>query len=178
MKHIVCATRTLAIGFCVLLLAFLAPRLDAGAETLPPLDTVTIRLADPACAPGKCLCRGSFEPDTWQQWYGPHPAELAEGIACLVADFDGNGADDYALPGAEGMLTVVLFGAAGFRQAVLLDAGGLAELYPPRATAGEAGEPPALRPGLLIRHVGQNHNVYLWQDDRFAKISFPASGSQ
>lgn len=147
----------------------------AAAQTLPVVDNATIRLKNSACVPGKCVCAGSFKPETWLQWHGPRPAHLASGVACIVADFDGNGANDYALTGAEGLATVVLMGKAGFERAALLDAGGVIELYGPRSSAGAKGEPASRLPGILVRHVGQNHAVFLWREDRFVRILFPAS---
>ncbi len=151
---------------------------NAAARTLPPVDAVDIRLGSPACVPGDCLCAGSFEPEAWLQWHGPRPAELASGIACIVADFDGNGANDYALPGAEGLATVVLMGEAGLKEVVLLDAAGGLELYEPRDSVGPRGEPASTRHGLLVRHVGPNHVVFLWQDAGFVRIPFRVSGER
>jgi hypothetical protein len=99
---------------------------------------------------------------------------LASGVPCIVADFDGNGANDYALPGAEGLATVVLMRKMGFKRAVLLDAGGVLEFYEPRMSVGLHGEPASRRPGLWVRHVGQNHAVFVWRDGRFVRILFPA----
>lgn len=160
-----CALALLFVGSCTAV---------AAAQTLPGVDEVKIRLKDPACIPDRCVCVGSFKPETWLQWHGPRPAELASGVPCIVADFDGNGANDYALPGAEGLATVVLMAKAGFKRVLLLDAGGVLEFYGPRKSVGPQGEPASRRPGLLVRNVGRNHAVFVWRDDWFVRILFPA----
>src|ERR1043166_8326936 len=77
----------------------------------------------PGCVPGECICRGRVDPRARLNETGPGPEELADGVRCIVADYDGNGANDYALGGAEGTATVILSKAdGGFLKAIRLDA--------------------------------------------------------
>lgn len=175
MNRIAFEFRPMLLSLCAFAVILGGPVLRAAAQTLPAVDNVTIRLKNSACVPGKCLCAGSFKPETWLQWHGPRPRELASGVTCIVADFDGNGTNDHALPGGEGLATVVFMGKSGFKKAVLLDAGGILELYKPRKSIGPNGEPANRRPGLRVRHVGSNHIIFLWRNNGFARISIPAS---
>ena len=168
-------SRPLVLFLCALVLILGLSAVRAAAQTLPAVDDIAIRLKNSACVPGKCVCAGSFKPETWLQWHGPRPRKLASGVACIAADFDGNGTNDYALPGGEGLATVVFMSEPGFKKAVLLDAGGVLELYKPRKSTGPHGEPASGRPGLLVRHVGSNHIIFLWRNNGFARISIPAS---
>ncbi len=167
--------RPIILSLCAFALILGGPVLRAAAQTLPTIDNVAMRLKNSRCVPGKCLCAGSFKPETWLQWHGPRPRELTSGVACIVADFDGNGANDYALPGGEGLATVVFMAKSGFKKAVLLDAGGVLELYKPRKSTGPQGELASGQPGLLVRHVGSNHIIFLWRNNGFDRILIPAS---
>jgi len=175
MNRIAFEFRPILLSLCAFAVSLGLSATRAAAQTLPAVDDVTIRLKNSTCVPGKCLCAGTFKPETWLQWHGPRPGELASGVACIVADFDGNGANDYALPGGEGLATVAFMGTSGFKKAVLLDAGGILELYKPRKSIGPQGEPASSQPGLLVRHVGSNHIIFLWRNNGFDRISIPAT---
>ena len=175
MRRIALTVRPMAFVLGAMALILGSSASSSADPELPAVDGVSIGLNNAACVPGECICAGSFEPATWLQWHGPRPAELAGGVPCIVADFDGNGVDDFALPGGEGLATVVMMAKAGLRQAVLLDAGGVLVLYTPRKSAGPNGEPVSRRPGLLVRNVGRNHAVFLWRDGGFARILYPAT---
>jgi Domain of unknown function (DUF4440) len=105
---------------------------------------------------------------------GPRPEELERGVRCLAADFDGNGAVDFAIPGAEGRATILMNDEAGLDHAVQIDAGGLMELYQPRASVGPLGEPVSRNHGILVRWVGQDHAVFVWSGKGFDRKLFSA----
>ena len=144
----------------------------AAEASLPDIEAVTMRLAEPSCAPGECVCAGSFEPDTWLQWHGPQPGDLEKAVACIAADFDGDGIVDHAIPGGEGLATIVLGADQGPPRVVLLDAGGILEPYERREEPGPHGEPASDHPGILVRHVGPDHVVFLWVDGSFQRRTF------
>ena len=134
-----------------------------------------LAVEDPGCIPGECICRGRVDLRARLNETGPGPEELAVGVRCVVADYDGNGANDYALGGAEGTATVILSKSdGGFLKAIRLDAGGLMRLYRPRPKPGPHGEPASLLPGLFVPWVGQEHVVFLWTGEGFARTRFPA----
>ena len=121
-------------GILVIALACSAP-----AQTNPPPDiqALIVKLATPET-----------------QW-------LTIGVRCIVADYDGNGANDYALSGAEGSATVILSKPdGGFLKAVRLDAGGLLSLYRPRAIPG---------PGLERANAGETPAAWASPADRAAR---------
>ena len=132
-----------------------------------------IKLKEPQCVPGECICYGSPNPELRLNETGPSPEEMQEGVRCIAADFDGNGFIDFALPGSEGIVNVSMNNGNGFFQAARIDAGGLLELYAPRESVGEHGEPKTKYHGLMVRWVGQNHAVFLWHNEEFNRILFP-----
>jgi hypothetical protein len=122
------------------------------------------------CVPGECICTGQADARARLNETGPTANEVRRGVRCIAADFDGNGAVDYALPGGEGLVTVILSTpGGGFLRAVRLEAGGMVHLYAPRSARGRNGEPPARLPGLFAPWVGQSHVVLLWDGDGFAR---------
>ena len=134
-----------------------------------------LAVKDAKCVPGVCTCRGRVDPRARLNETGPGPEQLADGVRCVVADYDGNGANDYALGGAEGSATVILSKRdGGFLKAIRLDAGGRMQLYRPRAKPGTRGEPASVLPGLFVPWVGQEHVVFLWTGEGFAPTRFPA----
>lgn len=137
-----------------------------------------IMVDEPKCVPGVCVCRGHVDDRARLNETGPSPEQLGEGLRCIVADFDGNGANDHALPGGEGLEIVILSTAnGGFLRAVTIDAGGMASLYPPRETHGPDGEPPSKYPGLLVPNIGLDHAVFLWNGTTFMRYLFRATTS-
>jgi hypothetical protein len=127
----------------------------------------------PGCVPGECICTGQADVRARLNENGPRPSELRRGVRCIVADFDGNGAVDHALPGGEGIATVILSTrGGGFLKAVTVDAAGMIHLYSPRATPGPHGEPPSKLPGLFVPWVGRSHAVFLWNGEGFARTLF------
>ncbi len=94
------------------------------------------------------------------------------GDGCLKADFDGNGVDDYVVPNGEGWIRVFLNHGKKTEQVIDIDAGGIAELYPPRSVVGPNGEPIVEHVSILVRWVGQEHVVYTWDGKGFKKVSF------
>ncbi len=132
-----------------------------------------IRLKDPQCVPGDCICYGSPIPELRLNETGPRLEELQEGVRCIAADFDGNGFADFALPGSEGIVNVSMNNDGGFFRAERIDAGGVLELYSPRDSVGEHGEPVSKYHGLMVRWVGQNHAVFIWNNGGFNRILFP-----
>jgi hypothetical protein len=131
------------------------------------------------CVPGECICTGRADARGRLSETGPTANELRRGSRCIAADFDGNGAVDYALPGGEGFVTVILSRpGGGFLRAVRLDAGGMIYLYAPRSAAGREGEPPAKLHGLYVPSVGQGDAVFLWDGDGFARTVFRARAGE
>lgn len=162
--------RTLQVtfGFMLALVAMFAAG-SAGAQGQPPSGHL-LKVKEPRCVPGECICRGRADVRARLNENGPTPSDLRRGVRCIAADFDGNGAVDYALPGAEGLATVILSTrGSGFLRAITLDAGGIIHLYPPRATPGPDGEPATKLPGLFVSSVGQSHVAFLWDGQRFAR---------
>ncbi|HEV8355141.1 MAG TPA: hypothetical protein VGQ17_00060 [Gemmatimonadales bacterium] len=149
--------------------------MHTGTRGSEPAGEHRLGVEDPGCIPGECICRGRVDLRARLNETGPGPEELADGVRCIVADYDGNGANDYALPGAEGTATVILSKPdGGFLKAIRLDAGGLIHLYRPRAKPGPGGEPASLLHGLFVPWVGSEHAVFLWTGEGFARTLFPA----
>jgi hypothetical protein len=122
------------------------------------------------CVPGECICTGRADVRARLNETGPTASELRRGVRCIAADFDGNGAVDYALPGGEGLVTVILSTPGrGFLRTIRLDAGGMVHLYAPRSAPGRDGEPPAKLHGLYVPWVGRSHAVFLWDGNGFAR---------
>jgi hypothetical protein len=120
--------------------------------------------------PGECICTGRADVRARLNETGPTANELRRGVRCIAADFDSNGVVDYALPGGEGLVTVILSRPDGsLLRAVRLDAGGMIHLYAPRSLPGREGEPAAKLHGLYVPWVGQSHAVFLWGGDGFAR---------
>jgi hypothetical protein len=82
---------------------------------------------------------------------------------CFKADFDGNGVNDYVAPMGEGWTYVFMNLGADSEKIFEIYGGGVAELYAPRKNVGERDEPIADNPSILIRWVGQNHIVFIWE---------------
>lgn len=148
------------------------------ALTLPHSVTAdnihTLNVRNPKCIPGNCICFGEVDSSARLNETGPSPSELKKGVRCVVADFDGDGIVDYAIPGAEGSANIFLIGRKDSKTVVRIDAGGVLELYPPRKTKGPNGEPISEQYGLLVRWVGQDHVVFVWNGQDFRKEKFPA----
>ena len=137
-----------------------------------------ITIDEPKCVPGDCVCRGTVDARAKLNETGPSEQQLSDGLRCVVADFDGNGSHDYALPGGEGLEIIILSTAnGGFLRAVTIDAGGMVSLYPPREARGPDGEPPSKLPGLFVPNVGLDHAVFLWNGTTFARYLFRPSAS-
>jgi hypothetical protein len=134
----------------------------------------SIAVRQRTCARGECICSGRADLRARLNEYGPTPRDLRRGLRCIVADFDGNGAVDYALPGTEGSVTVILSTRRGdFLRAEWLDASGIIHLYNPRDQAGPNGEPRLH--GLFVPWVGQSHAMFLWNGAGFARTLFRPS---
>jgi hypothetical protein len=125
------------------------------------------RVADTRCPPGTCVCSG----------------QLREGNArpstihgeCVAADFDGDGTTDFAMSYGEGWAFLVLRNTDGEQEAVLFDAGGVLELYPPRSTVGPHGEPSSTNHGLFVPYFfGTDHAVFLWDGKALQRTLLPA----
>lgn len=140
-------------------------------DTLP----VQIGVVDPTCVPGACVCRGSAERAAGLWRVGLETTELATGVHCVGADFDGNGSADLVLLGSEGLLAAVMFDARKARSLHELDAGGFPALYEPRDVPGPNGEPAARTYGILVPDVGQNHAVFLREGEAFVRTLYPSS---
>jgi Tol biopolymer transport system component len=93
--------------------------------------------------------------------------------SCFEADFDSNGLVDFTAPAGEGWIYVFMNLGTDLEKTIELDAGGVSELYAPRDTLGERGEPVAEHPSILIPWVGQNHVVFTWDGTGFKKVAFP-----
>lgn len=154
-----------------------APQTETPAPSDGSIDTLALAIDvdDPDCLPGACLCRGEAERSSGLWRIGLETSELAAGVICIAADFDGNGNRDLALLGLEGRLGVVMYGSEGPGALYELNAGGFPELYEPRPVEGPGGEPASQRHGILVRHVGRNHAVFLWNGDAFLRILYPAA---
>lgn len=134
----------------------------------------SISVADSACAPGACVCVGELERHAGLAAIGVDSGSPAEWRDCVVADFDGDGRLDYAVPGAEGYAAVMLAVGGGHLRIFPLDAGGVLEPYPPRDAEGEDGGPAVEHWSLLVRWVGQSHVVFTWNGEGFERILYPA----
>jgi len=93
---------------------------------------------------------------------------------CLTSDFDGNGINDYVALIGEGWIHVFMNYGTNTEKRIDIDAGGVAELYPPREKMGAHGEPAVKNPSILVRWVGQSHVVFAWTGSEFKKLSYPA----
>lgn len=146
----------------------------------PPLtaqessDPSQLTIIDSACAPGRCQCRGNIDSTGTLAANGVDHRALRVGVPCLAADFDGDGTTDVALTGGEGMAVVIRRTPGGGMVSYVIDAGGLLELYEPRAAAGPRGEPRSSYYGLLVRDVGRFHVIFLWDGARFAPTRLAA----
>lgn len=133
-----------------------------------------LNVKNPKCIPGNCICFGEVNSSDRLNETGPNPSELKKGVRCVVADFDGNGIVDYAISGAEGSANIFLMNQTDSKAVVRIDAGGVLELYPPRKTKGPDGEPISEHNGLLVRWVGQDNVVFIWNGRYFKTEKFPA----
>lgn len=93
---------------------------------------------------------------------------------CLKSDFDGNDVSDYVAPIGEGWIRVFMNYGTKSEKAINIDAGGVAELYAPRNVIGQNGEPIVKHTSILVRWVGQNHVVFMWDGEVFKKMVFPS----
>ncbi|MDH3206331.1 MAG: hypothetical protein OEO79_06955 [Gemmatimonadota bacterium] len=156
-----------------------SPAQDRSAADRPPPPSDTLELLvtvdQPDCVPGVCTCRGSTERSSGLWRIGIEDRELTEGVHCVGADFDGNGAPDLAILGGEGRAAVIMYSGGKPTSLIEVDAGGLIELYEPREAAGPRGEPASPLPGLLVQYVGRNHLVLLWSGGTFERVVFPTS---
>ncbi len=132
-----------------------------------------VAAVDSACAPGSCVCVGELEHDTRLEAIGVESGSF-ERLDCVVADFDGDGRLDYAVPGGEGFAAVMLDLGDGQLRIFPIDAGGVLEPYPPRDAGGEDGGPAVDHWSLLVRWVGQSHAVFTWNGEGFERILYPA----
>lgn len=130
-------------------------------------DPIRLALVDSTCAPGHCQCRGVIDSTGILAANGLDHRLLRTGMPCLGADFDGDGTTDVALTGGEGMAVVIRRTSDGRLVPHVIDAGGVLELYAPRASVGEHGEPRSRRHGLFVRNVGRYHVIFLWDGSRF-----------
>ena len=153
------------------------PSPDAMASEPAPSDTLEllVTLDQPDCVPGVCICRGNTERSSGLWRIGIEDRELTEGVHCVGADFDGNGAADLAILGGEGRAAVIMYSEGKPTSLIPVDAGGMIELYEPREAAGPRGEPASRLPGLLVQYVGRNHLVLLWGGETFERVLFPTS---
>ena len=133
-----------------------------------------LELVDSTCAPGPCQCRGVIDSTGSLAAIGIDYKSLLAGQPCLAADFDGDRSIDVALAGGEGYAALIRRPPSGSPEAYIFDAGGVLELYQPRAARGPHGEPPSASHGLLVRWVGQSHVIFLWNGARLARTLLPA----
>lgn len=132
------------------------------------------RVKDPRCVPGRCVCFPTRSAAASLKNAGISSTIPRTGVDCVVADFDGNGAMDYAIPLGEGEASVLLYDRRGLLKEVRLDAEGVLEPYAPRRTRGANGEPASENYSLLVRWVGQTHVVFVWNGSGFERRRFPA----
>jgi hypothetical protein len=175
MNESIPSARTRSIFLFALTLGFLgiAAAVPVGAWQLRSATT-KLTVKNPQCVPGQCVCSGAIDASARLNELGILASMLKRGIRCIVADFDGNGVPDYAIPGAEGSAAIILMSANRVARVAVIDAGGLLELYPPRNEPGDRGEPVSRNYALLVRWVGRQHAVFLWNGDGFTRALFPA----
>jgi hypothetical protein len=155
------------------------PVSSAWAKSLDSIEVIEkpkMILKDPSCPANNCICIGNngvYYRGRLNET-GPNPSELKKGVRCVAADFDGNGIVDYAIPGAEGSANIFLMDQKDPKAVVRIDAGGVLELYQPRKTKGPEGEPISEHYGLLVRWVGQDNVVFIWNGRDFKTEKFPA----
>ena len=113
-------------------------------------------------------------------------ADLENGIACLSADFDGNGRVDYALlsnswvddkPSTQTTdVLVVLAQAYGLARTIHLRGVSLFsfELYPARKRPGHFGEPATSTPGLVSWGEGGSTFIWLFRDGALTVSEHPS----
>jgi hypothetical protein len=118
---------------------------------------------------GASVCKGAIPTNVTLEAISKTAADLEHGIACLSADFDGNGLIDYVLlsnswiDGTETSdVLVVLAQTDGLARTIHLRGVSLFsfELYPARKRAGHFGEPVTSTPGLVS--WGEGGSTVIW----------------
>lgn len=130
---------------------------------------------------GASLCRGVAPTGVDLAALSKTPADLQKGLACLSADFDGNGLNDYALLSESWLddkttvgtadVLVVLVHKDRSARSILIDGVPLSsfELYPPQEKSGEFGEPASATPGLVVWGEGGSTLIWLFPKGFAAK---------
>ena len=135
---------------------------------------------------GASVCKGAVPANVTLAAISKTAADLENGIACLSADFDGNGRVDYVLlsnswvddkPSTQTTdVLVVLAQAYGLARNVHLRGVSLFsfELYPARKRAGHFGEPATSTPGLVSWGEGGSTFIWLFRDGALTVSEHPS----
>lgn len=101
-------------------------------------------------------------------------------MPCIAGDFDADGDDDYAFPGAgydcirRVPVRVVILEDAAVRDTATLDGVTCLYRYPASPEVGEFGEPASDRDGLMEPGEGGDTDIYLYEDGRFVHRTYPS----
>lgn len=143
-----------------------AQRIASRAEGAPQ---ASLWLEDRSCVPGHCKCLGEFGEEWQLDDWGVGNDRLAEGSACVAADFDRDGDWDPVIVGGEGFWAAIMMEGGEPSAFILLDLGDWPTIVGPGPVSEAVGAPILEGPAILVGVGDDRVALFRWSDGTFTR---------